>query len=62
MRIPINQCVDSRCEKCGRYEFSFMYKENKLGLFCSSCGRFLKWAEEDDKNLYELNKTDSEVE
>ena len=65
MRIPKDAYADYKCEKCGRYEFDFLKKEDSrkqtiLKIYCSTCGRFLKNADEDEQNLYELKRQKGE--
>ena len=55
MRIPIDKMFDHACKKCGCCEFGFLLKGNQLGIYCSRCGRWLKWADKDEQNLYELS-------
>lgn len=45
-----------QCSKCRNNDFGFMWKGNQLGIYCSKCGKWLKWADADERNLYELNK------
>ena len=43
--------LDQEC-KCGNK--SYLWKKNTgnvVGLYCSKCGHFLKWASKDEKNL-----------
>ena len=51
MRIPIDKMFDHACKKCGCCDFGFLSKGNQLGIYCSRCGRWLKWADEDEQNL-----------
>ena len=37
--------------KCGHNDFFFADKGNQKGIYCSYCGRWLKWADEDEQNL-----------
>lgn len=39
-----------RC-KCGRDDFFFADKGNQIGIYCSYCGKWLKWADRDEQNL-----------
>jgi hypothetical protein len=50
--------------KCGNDEKFFLQNgqaNNQVGLYCDRCGKWLKWASKDDKNIYnykeETNKT-----
>lgn len=45
MRIKDYQC------KCGNNDFFFADKGKQKGIYCSYCGRWLKWADKDEKNL-----------
>lgn len=45
------------CAKCGCDDFDYMKKnrvENIIGLYCNKCGRWLKWASKDEKNLISM--------
>lgn len=41
---------DYKC-KCGNNEFFFVQRENIMGIYCSYCGKWFKWANKDEKNL-----------
>lgn len=41
---------DYKC-KCGRNDFFFADKDNQKGIYCSYCGKWLKWADKDERNL-----------
>ena len=41
---------DYKC-KCGRDDFFFANKGNQKGIYCSYCGKWLKWADKDEQNL-----------
>ena len=41
---------DYKC-KCGHDEFFFADKGNQKGIYCSYCGKWLKWADKDEQNL-----------
>lgn len=58
---------DYKC-KCGHDDFFFADKGNNKGIYCSYCGKWLKWADKDEQNLimkqvYVMDKSngDSEV-
>lgn len=43
---------DYKCAKCGKDDFFFQRTSyNAKGIYCSYCGRWLKWAGKDEKNL-----------
>ena len=61
MKIKDYQC------KCGHNDFFFAEQGNQKGIYCSYCGKWLKWADKDERNLavkHEsvLNKIRSEIE
>lgn len=56
MRIAKDSVYDYSCGKCGNCEFGFLKKENQFGIYCKKCGRWLKWADKDEQNLYEMMK------
>lgn len=41
---------DYKC-KCGHDDFFFSDKGNQTGIYCSYCGKWLKWADKDEQNL-----------
>lgn len=57
---------DYKC-KCGENDFFFDDKGNQKGIYCSYCGRWLKWANKDEQNLemrqeHILDKIKAEIE
>lgn len=44
-----------KCKVCGSDDFFLgevsNYKVNAIGIYCNSCGRWLKWASKDERNL-----------
>lgn len=41
---------DYKC-KCGNDDFFFDNKRVHIGIYCSRCGKWLKWADSDERNL-----------
>ena len=41
---------DYKC-KCGHNDFFFADKGSQKGIYCSYCGKWLKWADKDEQNL-----------
>ena len=41
---------DYKC-KCGHNDFFFADQGNQKGIYCSYCGKWLKWADKDEQNL-----------
>jgi hypothetical protein len=41
---------DYKC-KCEHNDFFFADKGNQTGIYCSYCGKWLKWADKDEQNL-----------
>lgn len=41
---------DYKC-KCGHNDFFFANKGNQKGIYCSYCGKWIKWADKDEQNL-----------
>ena len=41
---------DYKC-KCGCDDFFFSDNCNQTGIYCSSCGMWLKWADKNERNL-----------
>ena len=41
---------DYKC-KCGHNNFFFADKGSQKGIYCSYCGKWLKWADKDEQNL-----------
>lgn len=61
MKIKDNKC------KCGHDDFFFIDKGSQKGIYCSYCGKWLKWADKDEQNLSMkqvsvLDKIRSEIE
>lgn len=48
--------------KCGSDDFGFITQSNTIhrvvGIHCKKCGRWLKWADKNEKNLMLLNRED----
>ena len=56
---------DYKC-KCGHNDFFFADKSNQKGIYCSYCGKWLKWADKDEQNLAmksenDINKLRAEI-
>lgn len=56
---------DYKC-KCGHNDFFFADKGNQKGIYCSYCGKWLKWADKDEQNLtlkqeFIINKIRAEI-
>lgn len=54
------QIKDYKC-RCGHDDFFFMEKQSKgegefIGIYCRRCGRWLKWADKNEKNLMYLER------
>ena len=43
--------------KCGCDNLFFKEKGSQVGIYCSSCGKWLKWADKDERNLMNNNNT-----
>ena len=59
MKIPVNASnvhYIHYCKNCNGTDFGFLQKGAQLGIYCSRCGRWLKWADKNEQNLYEMNK------
>lgn len=41
---------DYKC-KCGSDDFFFTDKGNQKGIYCCKCGKWLKWADKNERNL-----------
>ena len=51
MKIKDYQC------KCGCNDFFFADKGNQKGIYCSYCGKWIKWADKDEQNLIMKQET-----
>lgn len=40
-----------RCVACGNKDFYAESNNMHMGIYCSTCGKFYKWADKDEKNL-----------
>lgn len=45
---------DYKC-KCGSEEFFYTVENIHYGLYCISCGRWLKWANKEEKRICKLS-------
>lgn len=48
-----------KCINCGGNDFIFMpasHNPNVIGIYCRACGRFMKWANKDEKNIMKMGK------
>ena len=43
---------DYKCE-CGHDDFFFKKVRIHIGIYCSYCGKWLKWADVNERNLIE---------
>ena len=41
---------DYKCN-CENDDFFFHSKGNQVGIYCSYCGKWLKWADKNERNL-----------
>lgn len=41
---------DFKC-KCGHNDFFFADKGSQKGIYCSYCGKWVKWADKNEQNL-----------
>ena len=49
------QVKDYECKMCGSRDFVFKPKDEHItGIYCSSCGRWLKWADKKEKAAYNV--------
>ncbi len=44
------------CKKCGSTDLFTKEKGNKIGLYCSDCGAWIRWLNKDEENAFEHNK------
>lgn len=52
-----------KCRNCQHTDFKFMTNpsnRNMIGIYCSRCGRWFKWADKDEKNLMKLEEVTNE--
>ena len=52
---------DFKC-KCDHNDFFFADKGSQKGIYCSYCGKWLKWADKDEQNLAMKQEPKSEWE
>ena len=51
-----------KCSSCNNNDFKFMAhpnNSNMVGIYCSCCGKWLKWADKDKKNLMKLAESEN---
>ena len=46
---------DYKCPECKSDDFFFLEAGPHIGIYCKTCGRFLKWADKNEKNLIKLD-------
>lgn len=47
---------DLKCT-CGSKDLTFIPKSITVtGIYCKDCGRWLKWADKNEKNLWKMHK------
>lgn len=49
---------DRKC-KCGNNTFAILKKGTQTGLYCATCGKWIKWLSKDDKNYIKLKLNSS---
>ena len=54
------QIKDYKC-KCGNVSFYFITKGSQTGIYCDKCGKWLKWADKNERNLAQMNRGDNHV-
>ena len=47
--------MEIRCKKCGSTKVFIDTKGNQTGIYCSDCGKWIKWATKDEIRLIEHN-------
>lgn len=41
-----------RCKSCGSQDFFLADNAMHIGIYCNECGKWVKWANKDERNLY----------
>lgn len=49
--------MEIRCKKCGSTKVFTDTKGNQTGIYCSECGKWVKWATKDEIRLIDHNST-----
>ncbi len=49
--------MEIKCKKCGSTKAFTDTKGNQTGIYCSDCGKWIKWATKDEIRLIEHNST-----
>ena len=51
-----------KCKRCKHDDFIALTikTSNVVGIYCRFCGKWLKWANKDEKNLIKINKQEAE--
>lgn len=44
---------DLKCKKCHCSDLFFKPKGTQLGIYCAYCGQWIKWANKNERNLFE---------
>lgn len=43
------------CKDCGSYDFFIKESGSQVGIYCAECGKYLKWADKNERNLLKMN-------
>ena len=49
------------CNNCGSENVFLEKKGNQTGIYCSDCGRWIKWATKEEIRVIEHNQNDSDM-
>lgn len=49
--------MEIRCKKCGSTKVFTDTKGSQTGIYCSDCGKWIKWATKDEIRLIDHNST-----
>lgn len=41
-----------RCKSCGSQDFFLAEDAMHFGIYCNECGKWLKWANKDERHLF----------
>ena len=47
--------------KCGSDDFFLHHEGNQFGIYCQKCGKWLKWANKNERNLFKEGDSNADL-
>lgn len=54
--------MDYKCSHCGSTKTEIEEKTNQIGLYCTECGKLIKWLSKDEARVLKHKKTNHDQE